>query len=167
MKSWKGITLLVCFALLMAMVFSMNMNNMAVSAEEETENAYIGAGKCKMCHKAEFESWCETPHATAFSRLEGENATKEECVKCHVVGFGEAGGFNMEEPDEAFENVQCENCHGPGQAHMKAKADEKAATIVTTPTEESCVVCHNEESPNFKEFIFEERVELIKHPVEE
>lgn len=167
MKSWKGITLLVCFVLLMAMVFSMNMN-MTASADEECDNAYIGVGKCKMCHKAEFTHWEGTAHAKAFSLLEGENAGKEECVKCHTVGFGKTGGYNLETPDEAFENVQCESCHGPGQAHMKAKADEKAATIVGSPTEEVCVVCHTEEgNPNFKEFIFEERVELIKHPVEE
>jgi hypothetical protein len=35
------------------------------------------------------------------------------------------------------------------------------------PTAETCHGCHNEESPTFKDFNFEERVAQIAHPYPE
>jgi hypothetical protein len=38
----------------------------------------VGAEKCKMCHKVEFESWAKTKHATAKEKV--------ECETCHGPG---------------------------------------------------------------------------------
>jgi len=48
----------------------------------------------------EYRSWEDTPHATAIETLEGEDATKAECLKCHTTGFGEPTGFTSMEETE-------------------------------------------------------------------
>jgi len=112
-----------------------------------------------------------------------------ECLRCHTTGFG-AGGYEVK--DEAFWNpapddragkkavkrmtglqsVGCEACHGPGSKYKKKKVMEAIYTGETdgasvgliTPTEKTCVGCHNEDSPSFKGFNYEERVKVIAHP---
>jgi len=112
-----------------------------------------------------------------------------ECLECHTVVFG-AGGYEV--MDEKFwspadddragkkaakrmenlKNVGCENCHGPGSAYKKKKIMEAidAGTAsrdeygLLKPNEESCKRCHNERSPSYKPFNFEERIAEITHP---
>lgn len=104
------------------------------------EVKYVGSNKCKMCHKASYESWAETPHAKALNNLKpGENAeakTKhgldpekdytadEACLACHTVGYGQPGGFAVVEDEKKmakmvknFGGAGCENCHGPASAY--------------------------------------------------
>jgi len=110
---------------------------------------YIGADKCKLCHKIEYTSWATTKHAKAFDSLKPEEKTKKECYECHVTGG------KTELP-----GVQCEACHGPGSGYktisvMKDKQKAIAAGLVI-PTEKVCVQCHNKKSPTFKGFNFAE-----------
>ena len=52
-------------------------------------------------------------------------------------------------------------------ATMKAIAagtQDRHAVGLVKPTAEVCQRCHNEESPTFKEFKFEEMVAKIAHP---
>jgi nitrate reductase cytochrome c-type subunit len=111
-----------------------------------------------------------------------------ECLTCHTTGFGK-GGYEIK--DEAFFNpsdddkdakrdarrmenlrdVGCESCHGPGGDYAKKKVmagiyegelsaeDHKLLTI----DEETCLTCHNEKSPTFKPFDYEERLKEIAH----
>ncbi len=115
-----------------------------------------------------------------------------ECLKCHTVGYGE-GGYEVK--DEAFwnpadddkegkkaakrmeglKNVGCESCHGPGSEYKKKKVmkaiyegTEKAEDHgLVIPDEKTCLSCHNEESPTYKEFNYKERLEKIAHPIPE
>jgi len=99
---------------------------------------YIGAEKCKMCHKVQFDSWAQTKHAKA---TEGAKASKEwkfeaACLTCHATN-----------KDEAMAGVQCEDCHGAGSDYktlsiMKDVAKAKAAGLVI-PTQETCNGCHD------------------------
>jgi hypothetical protein len=133
-------------------------------------HAYVGAKKCKTCHKPEFNSWSETGHAKAFELLSDEEKKSKACVSCHTTGALADG--------TTLEGVQCEVCHGPGKDYKsikimskkKWKADPEkhmkmaleAGLII--PTEETCKRCHTKEgNPNFKEFKFAERVKLV-HP---
>ena len=66
------------------------------------------------------------------------------------------------------EGVSCESCHGPGSKYFpnaimknSEKSMEKGLIL---PIEEVCTMCHNEESPHFKGFNFEEYVKKIAHP---
>nr|AOR51122.1 hypothetical protein [uncultured bacterium pAW1] len=140
-------------------------------AQEKVTPTYVGADKCKMCHKDIYEAWSKTKHATAFSKLSAEEAKKAECTGCHVTGAMADGVM--------IENVTCEACHGAGSEYKKPaikaaakwKADRpaqlalaKAAGLIV-PTAENCVRCHKAEgNPNFKGFDFEKSKGLV-HPV--
>ncbi len=132
-------------------------------------NKYVGdnARKCALCHKEQVKAWKTWPMATAWDDLNAEEQKKEECIKCHVTGYGEPGGFVSFEKTPKLINVQCEVCHGPGGDHMKVKITDiegKMATV-TKPTEETCKGCHTKkDNPYYKEFKYEERLkELANH----
>ena len=155
------------------------------------ENRYIGAKKCKSCHKSDdmgnqYAAWENAGHSKAFDVLASDEAKKlagergiadpqkhDGCVKCHTTAFGvdEAlikKGFDHEA------GVQCETCHGPGEEHMKARfaaAAKKEAEpvigegeIILSPGKATCVGCHNEEAPNFESFCFHSGMLSIAHP---
>ena len=141
----------------------------------------------------QFAKWKEMKHAKAFELLGSDEAKKlakekgvddpqlsPKCLKCHVTAFEaapdkRAKGFN------AKLGVQCESCHGPGERHLKArfaaageeegagKAEEKAYQvipddeIVKRPPMKTCLTCHNEESPSFKNFCLKKRYMEIAH----
>ncbi|MCK4461690.1 MAG: hypothetical protein KAW46_07780 [candidate division Zixibacteria bacterium] len=136
--------------------------------KKEATHEYVGAKKCKICHKDVHAAWSETGHATAFSKLSAEEQKKPECVKCHTTGKLVDG--------TVIENVECEACHGPGKDFKSPKIMNKkkwsadpekqkkmaleAGLII--PDEKDCVRCHTKEgNVNFKEFKFAERKELV------
>jgi mono/diheme cytochrome c family protein len=43
---------------------------------------------------------------------------------------------------EAFNNVQCESCHGPGELHVKSKGEQSMKPL---PTVQTCLKCHTPE----------------------
>ena len=152
---------------------------------EEGANQYVGVKKCKTCHKAEakgnqFGKWSEASHSKAFEVLASEAAiaigtekgidnpqTSDQCLKCHVTAFAAAAEAKAESFDQT-EGVGCEACHGAGSGYKKMKImkdhDAAVAAGLTVITEETCTGCHNEESPTFKEFNFEEAKAAIAHP---
>lgn len=113
-----------------------------VAAEAE----YIGAAKCKMCHKVEFASWEGLAHAKAFDRLKPEEQT-EECLSCHATGG------KVELP-----GVQCEACHGPGSDYkgLKVMKDREASVAagLVLPDESTCKRCHEKAPHDVKPFDF-------------
>jgi len=65
------------------------------------------------------------------------------------------------------EGVSCESCHGPGSGYksnsvMKDREKSIAKGLIM-PTEQVCLQCHNEESPHYKGFNYEEYVAKIAH----
>ncbi|MGD8780231.1 MAG: cytochrome c family protein [Ignavibacteria bacterium] len=155
---------------------------------------FIGVKKCSMCHKSakqgeQLKIWEASSHANAFKTLqtpeadniaadkgiEGKAAEAAECLKCHVTGHGMDAvmfnkGFKMED------GVQCETCHGAGSEYksmkiMKDHAKSVAAGMkdytVEGAAEAQCKTCHNEESPTYKTFVFEEQWAKIAHPIPE
>ena len=71
-------------------------------------------------------------------------------------------GYSVEE------GVGCEACHGPGSLYKSRKImkDKEASMKVglIIPDEKTCIKCHNEESPTFKEFKYAEMLEKVAHP---
>ncbi len=136
------------------------------------EYEYIGAAKCKMCHNkpatgAQYKQWAESPHAKAMESLKGDEKNDPKCLKCHST----AGAV----PEELIatlkvdEGVSCESCHGPGSKY-KAKSimesrEKSLANGLIIPTEATCKECHNEESPHYKGFNYEEYLEKVVHPI--
>lgn len=151
-----------------------------VFAGGEKKFEYVGLKKCKICHKSEKSGnqwgiWESSKHSKAFESLASDDAKKiakekgiddpqkaEECLSCHNGADGE-------------ENVGCEDCHGPGSEYKSMSVMKKIASGEYKPedyglvrsTEETCKKCHNEESPTYKEFKFDEFYKQIAHPVPE
>ena len=109
---------------------------------------YIGAAKCKMCHKVEYTSWEGMAHAKAFDRLKPEEQGDAECLKCHATG-GSA----------ELPGVQCEACHGAGSEYKSIKVmKEREASVAAglmLPDEASCKGCHENTPHDVPAFDFE------------
>jgi hypothetical protein len=103
---------------------------LAVSAlpAAAAEHAAVGAAKCKMCHKVEFDSWAKSKHATAKPLV--------ECETCHGNGADYMKMSVMKDPAAAKaagliakpDKASCTaKCHKPaefkdemlGQVHDK------------------------------------------------
>jgi len=133
---------------------------------------YIGAAKCKMCHNkpatgAQYKQWLGTKHAKAMESLKGDEKEDPNCLKCHSTAA--AADPDLVRTITIEEGVSCETCHGPGSGYKsnsvmkdRQKSIEKGLII---PDEKLCRTCHNEESPNFKGFNYEEYLKKIAHPI--
>ena len=158
------------------------------AAKEPPANKYIGVKSCSMCHKAEkagnqFGVWQKSKHATAYKTLTTPKAAEvakakglkkaanesAECLQCHAIT---ADAAQAEKAFDVKDGVQCEMCHGPGSAYkspttMKDKAKAVAAGLVMykdgAAIEAKCKTCHNDKSPTFKDFKFNELWPKIKH----
>jgi len=150
-------------------VMALLIGGTALYAEGEAEkevNKYFGknAKACKMCHKEQVAAWEKWPMASSWDNLSDEEKLKEECISCHVTGYGEPGGFVSEEETPDMVGITCEACHGPAGAHMKipAKDAEGRAASMSEPDEANCLQCHIEEgNPNFKEFVYKTEVAAL------
>jgi len=160
---------------------------MSIFAGDVQDAKYIGAAKCaKMCHKGEkkgkqLELWQSRGHSRAFKTLgtdeskaiakkmgiEKDPQKAEECLRCHVTAFGVKKEL-IEPTCTNDEGVGCEACHGPGSNYRKLAVmkDHKKAVAagLVEQNEALCIRCHNEQSPTYKPFKYDEEVKKIAHP---
>jgi len=102
------------------------------------KTGYSGNEFCAVCHETESTTYAFTQHAYAFDTLVKHGAERDpECVSCHVVGFGEAGGYAFDTPSRHLEGVGCESCHGRGGPHLSPDFVKGQAY------ESRCVTCHD------------------------
>jgi hypothetical protein len=121
-----------------------------------------------MCHKTEKQGsqlsiWQNSAHSKAFETLNTDTANQ-------IAG---AKGFN----EPAAKTWECLKCHVTGynlDATMLGKKFMKDRTlsiekglIVHDNLEDFCISCHNNESPTFVKFDFNEAWNKIKHDVPE
>ena len=113
---------------------------------------YVGQEKCVSCHKPAARQWKNTIHAQAWKTLVdvGKEA-HEDCVSCHVAGYGEVGGSSLGYT-RGLQDVQCETCHGPGSIHVEKRGKETPLAIITKTPESVCVRCHNEKHSDTFEY---------------
>ena len=172
------------FAVVFGVVF-VSVMLIAFSGPAAAEHNYVGVDSCKMCHKKaetgdQYGSWQKSKHAGAYETLASDKSKEiaaakgidnpqgnGECLKCHVTGYGlDASRYDKKYTME--EGVGCESCHGPGSDYKNIKImkdiEQAKANGLIIPTEETCKQCHNEKSPTFKGFNFEERNAEIAHP---
>jgi hypothetical protein len=116
---------------------------------------YLGVAKCAECHQLFEESWKKTRHSGAFSSLEHAGKSNDpECIICHVVGFGEDGGFYSINTTPELANVQCEECHGLDREHI-----EDFSRPVKPVIKDVCLKCHTKEnSPDFDYPVYLEKI---------
>lgn len=88
-------------------------------------NAYVSNSGCK-CHMSkgcfEGEEYKERLHSNTWEkRLQGTpDEDNPECLKCHATAVGEK--IEKKFKDKKYlPNVQCEACHGAGEAYEKVK----------------------------------------------
>jgi hypothetical protein len=157
---------------------------------------FVGSDTCADCHPGDYDIWKDGhdgkggPHWHATETLVNPGERTEvprnfdpECISCHVVGWNpqkyypyESGYLSLTEtPDK--HDVGCENCHGPGSAHVAAELGDIDATdeelekyqlemrLPLERAEQKCLECHDlDNSPAFQEpGAFERYWEKIKH----
>jgi hypothetical protein len=156
----------------------------AVAAPEIT-----GAPNCKACHGArtgnQWKTWTESAHARAFETLATDASAKiaaergianpqqdQACLECHTTRGVLGADTPVSEKGKYTdaEGVGCEACHGPGSDYkpgsvMKDPNAARAAGLVMDKTPAACTRCHNERSPTYKPFDFDQRWAEIAHPV--
>jgi len=145
------------------------------------EHTYVGANKCKICHKSEkagkqFPIWQEQKHSKSFEALSSTEASAKakevgvenpvespKCLKCHAP-------LSEKDPKLNEEGVTCEVCHGPGSAYkkmsiMKNKEEAVNNGLISYESPEAikaqCLTCHQAHD---KPFDFEAAWGKIKHP---
>lgn len=157
-------------------------------------DSFVGSGACADCHFEATEVFEKTPHSHATERivqLDPPRHFDPECLSCHVTGwepqeyFPYMSGFMGLEETPHLTGNGCENCHGPGAAHVAAesgevdtdqaelerlrarmrmeivenegnKGDQKLGTVV-----QNCLECHDiDNSPDFD---FQEYWPKVKH----
>ena len=147
----------------------------------------VGSAKCKMCHKKDASGnqwavWENSQHAKAFATLAsdeskaiakdmglGDPQKEAACLKCHATQhfLGSEVKASAKGKYADAEGVGCEACHGPGSAYkkksiMKDSELSKQNGLLMPEGESFCLKCHNEESPTFEAFVYEEQwVEII------
>lgn len=95
------------------------------SVPPEREKEYVGMGKCRECHIAQFPSWDETIHAKWSPGLMSDEKKEES-------------------------KIDCETCHGPGSLHVRYYKDRRFIVsfgpISKNTVEEQnkvCLGCHD------------------------
>lgn len=176
----RKLTLILSLAVLALFTFS--------TASVAAEHSYVGVAGCKACHGKktgdQYKIWSESAHANAYTvlasdeakavaaklKLEGDPQKLDECLSCHVTAHGVDAKL-LGSKYAVEDGVGCESCHGPGSDYKKftvMKDQEKAiAAGLIMPDEKTCIQCHNDKSPTFKEFDFKTAYAKIAHPIPE
>jgi len=124
----------------------------------ESSPALVGSAACTKCHAVQYGKWANSGHAHATDSLATRPLEFEaSCLDCHATGSKLASAANKSEPAK-LQNVQCEQCHGPGSAHV-AKPGKGYGRIANL--QKVCASCHDSEtSPGFD---VQTALEKIKH----
>jgi hypothetical protein len=154
---------------------------------------FVGSDKCGECHSQAYKTWAGTTHAHATDSLvtppnsRGSIARHydPECLSCHVTGwepqqyFPHDSGYLSLEKTPSLQHNGCENCHGPGSAHVAAESGEgnpsdaaiaRLRDALKLPiaggiAERKCIECHDlDNSPDFhKPGAFEKYWAEVEH----
>jgi len=160
-----------------------------------TGRKFVGSEKCSECHTKAMEKWRQTAHSHATDSLVTPPNTRAsiarhhdpECLSCHVTGweplqeaqqlFPYDSGYLSLEKTPQLVGSGCENCHGPGSAHVAAESGETAVSagelaklrhtmrLPLADAEQKCVECHDvDNSPDFhKPGAFDRYWQKVEH----
>ncbi|MCE9528278.1 MAG: hypothetical protein K8R36_19725 [Planctomycetales bacterium] len=168
----------------------------ATEISHSSGHKFVGTARCGECHTKALAIWEKTPHAHATDSL--QKPPKEavsartriprhhdpECLSCHVTGWDaekfypyKSGYLGLEKTPHLAHNG-CENCHGPGSAHVAAESGEsklgqaeiqKLRSEMKLPlaggiAEKHCAKCHDgDNDPDFSDKTFEKYWKQIEH----
>ena len=122
---------------------------------------FVGTAKCVECHEEAYDFWKKTKHAVAWATLEDAGKHFDlTCIGCHTVGYEQPGGYCRLVDVKGYEDVGCENCHGPGSVHIE---DSDPSSIVLESPESTCAgECHVPEHSDA--FVYEKYLREITGP---
>ncbi len=108
-------------------------------AKAEPNEEYLGAAYCAECHPSEMVKWTQSAHTQAYSNDNFQTVwqdlgSDDSCLECHTTGY------DKETKTYAYPEVQCEDCHGPGD------------TMKRDPSPELCGECHTGPYPTYEEW---------------
>ncbi len=113
------------------------LEGLGITGVKNPAGQFAGSETCADCHADATEVFESTPHAHATETLVDLDPPRHfdpECLSCHATGwnpqefFPYASGYlGLEETPHLTSNG-CENCHGPGAAHVAAELGEVDAT---------------------------------------
>jgi hypothetical protein len=185
----REVATMVLRLLLFALVAGAGLATAPVGIAAEGSPKFVGVSKCKSCHNkkekgAQYDVWKTGPHARAWETLASPAAlalaeelelgvTPQEspaCLECHVTGHGAPEKLTGKLKEK--NGVGCESCHGAGgdyyrKTEMTAifRGELMPETVgLVFPNESVCRGCHNERSPTWAGFDFDEAVAKIAHP---
>jgi 2',3'-cyclic-nucleotide 2'-phosphodiesterase (5'-nucleotidase family) len=106
------------------------------------DSPFVGAEACKSCHAAQYAQWQTQDHAHAMQALAKDGHERDaSCFACHSTGaFHPKGPQLPSQMTSAYENVQCEACHGPGKDHV---AEQKPGQMNLADDASTCTICHD------------------------
>jgi hypothetical protein len=146
---------------------------------------FAGSQACGDCHTRAYEKWQHTPHAHAtqtLAELDPPRLYDPECISCHATGWQPQKytpyhtGFDSLKKTPLLAGNGCENCHGPGQAHIEAEngSDEALQARLRQQMRVSramardrlCGQCHDEDNdPGYNPEAFDTHYwPEIEHP---
>jgi hypothetical protein len=104
-----------------------------------TEPYFVGGqGTGCTCHQSTVDDWAMTAHSHAWASLQESGHPQSFCNPCHTVQDTIPGNSGYDEaPIALFENVQCENCHGPASGHPAA------GEVAVDWNVNNCGICHD------------------------
>ena len=113
----------------------------------EATATFVGSQSCAACHPKAFATWAKSGHAHAFESLVKKQSDADpSCIQCHVVGFGEPGGYTRPMSPEHLKGVGCESCHGPASEHVRlrgsAQPGEDVLVKMRPVGQGQCIQCH-------------------------
>lgn len=176
------------FALYQRQLQDMGLAGLGVRpVKHPSGHTFVGHETCRDCHLTAYEIFEDTQHFQATNSIakptQRSNIPRHfdpECLSCHVTGWNPQGYFAYESGYESLEkskllhSVGCEDCHGPGSAHVAAEtgdvdvSDEERRKLraeMRITLEESkksqCFDCHDQD--NSPEFDFDTYWEEVKH----
>ena len=90
--------------------FALTIMVLVSASAQAGDHEFVGADKCKMCHKVQYASWEATTHAKSTEQAKGATDLEytPDCLKCHATNAS-----------EELPGVQCEACHGAGGDYKK------------------------------------------------
>jgi hypothetical protein len=110
---------------------------------------------CGNCHVGQQRDWAQTAHSNAWADLQSSPQFNETCAGagCHSVNWrGNQDSANVgyeSVQTEAYQDVQCESCHGPGYGHVQDPSVESmrplpSINVTDDPAldDRSCSGCH-------------------------
>jgi hypothetical protein len=126
------------------------------------KTGFVGDEKCRPCHEKEYALWLADPHARAYESLPQERRNELRCLFCHATDAqSDMTGYHLL-------SVQCEGCHGPGEAHLLSLGQRPGPAPSSTGyrpiPDQRCRECHSgRQVPSLLPFDAGKAREVIRH----